>query len=200
MTQNDRDYFLIQVQNGYGLQYIPHELKDDKEIALLAVERYFPSFTHISERLKMDPDIAMCLVQKNGLLLGELNPVLRNNEKIVLTAIQNNPWAYEYASEILKKKRNIAMKAIQKNGLVVVCLDKDLKGDRYIIQKGITYGCSLKYVPNHLRRRKYIQKALSKGCRLSILKETPCEKDRGMLLYVCPRKNRPMCWWNTYII
>lgn len=131
-------------------------LKDDKELALLAVQKKGNLLEFASERLKNDKEVVMVAVQQNGAAIKFASENLQKDEEIVSIAIKNlkaiplllNEWknnkelmakainynykAFSYVSDKLKKDKDLILAAARKD---ISCLSySNLKGYKNITE------------------------------------------------------------------
>ena len=67
---------------GYSLNYASEELKNDKDIVLLAVNNYGPSLEFASDRLKNDKDVVNAATKNDRKAIRYASEDLKNDEEI----------------------------------------------------------------------------------------------------------------------
>lgn len=114
--KNDRELVLVSV-NKYGssLEYASDELKNDKEVVMIATKNCGSALAFASDDLRNDMEIVLNAVNTDGLALYYASDELKNNKEIVLSAIKENPRAIQYASEDMKNDREIVLTSLTGN-------------------------------------------------------------------------------------
>ena len=111
-------------------------LKDDKEVALAAMQYYIDipvfhrrphPFQHVSVRLTNDKDVALAAVEKKPEMLQFASNRLRDDEDVVLAAIKNMPFALEFASDRLKGERDVVLAAVSQHPGALEFASEELK-------------------------------------------------------------------------
>ena len=148
-------------QFGEFIKYASDELKDDKEIALIAVKNslYHEAFKYISERLKDDKEVALEAVLY-GSNIKFVSDRLKDDKEVVLTAIKNN-WSadsiYNYVSERLKNDRDIVIEAVKNKDDNIENIIEKFKTDREIAIVAINnYAGNFQYISKELQHDKEI--------------------------------------------
>ena len=89
-------------QDGNSIMYASDELRDNKEIAMLAIENSFYILPKLSIRLQSDPEIVMRIITRNPSFLANI-PRFKNNKDFMLEAVAQNPEIIKYASPELRE-------------------------------------------------------------------------------------------------
>ncbi len=118
------------------IEDISDDLKDDEEIALIAISVNANNIRYFSNRIKSKLDIVSIVVQKDGTLLKYLPDEVLSNYDVILSAIKQNGYSFAYASEFWSDNRDVFMLAIQ--NLNTIYSDM-LDSDNYV---GILYHAS----------------------------------------------------------
>ena len=167
--------------------YFTDELKDDKEVMLIAVENNGFMLKYASDKLKDDKDIVLKAVNQNGLALIYASDRLKNDKEVVLKAIESNTYAIEYASDELKKDKDIILKLIEKdgNGFVYPAYFTDeLKDDKEFMLKAIERNALLLIdASNRLKDDKdVVLKAVNKNGSALIYDSDRLKNDKDVVL------------------
>jgi len=101
--------------NGDALQYASKELKEDKDIVLVAVkDKYKTPLKHLNAKHSRKPnplwedfDVAMEAVKANGNNLQYFSEELRNNIEIAYTACQGSSFVFHYIGNKLKEEMKL---------------------------------------------------------------------------------------------
>ena len=59
-------FLITQKENGKSIKQVSKDLRNDKEVALKAVDKYGENLQLISEKLQNDRDIVLIAVEQNG--------------------------------------------------------------------------------------------------------------------------------------
>ena len=100
-------------QNGFALQYASERLKADKEVILLAVQSKTNALKFASAKVLSDESFILEVIKLDGCLLELISDDLKNNKKIVLAACSENGSSLEYASDNLKEDPEIVKVATE---------------------------------------------------------------------------------------
>lgn len=150
-------------QAGWVFRYVQEYFNSDREALLKAVEAWSEPFFSADEVLRKDvevistalkhasphffeqimksidpsmledPNIALQLVEKNGLVLKYLSASLQGNKPIVMAAVKNWGMALQYASSQLKKDSEVVKAAFVEHGASIYHADVILKGNKNFI-------------------------------------------------------------------
>jgi len=114
--KNDKDVVLIAVtNNGLALQYASETLKADKEIVLAAIKNHAAALEYASTILKSDVEIVETALKCNGRALLHCSDSLKANVEIVTIAITTNGSALEYATEEIRRDKKMVLLAVENN-------------------------------------------------------------------------------------
>ena len=94
-------------ENGEALRDAPDELKNDREVVLVAVAKYGAALEYASKDLKNDKEIVMVAVAHKAYALKYASAELKNDKEVVLAAVAQDGRALEYASDEVKKMTKI---------------------------------------------------------------------------------------------
>ena len=121
------------------IDYIPLDMRDDKDIAMAAVERDGKALYYLSERMRNDPDVVlaaawdlealecapdcffeekelvMSLVAANGRALCVVDERFRSDKCVVTAAVGNDGVALMWASEELQDCEEVVFQAVKNN-------------------------------------------------------------------------------------
>jgi len=115
----DRDVVTAAVhQNGSALEWASDELRDDRDVVLVAATNPATDdlLQHTSNRLRGDHEIVLAAVGCRGRELELASEELRNNRDVVLAAVGNDGSALGYASDDLKNDKEIVLAAVAHGG------------------------------------------------------------------------------------
>ena len=123
--------------DGRALEHASEELKDDREIVMIAVLDFWPAFQYASERLKGDRKFVIEVVLEKPWALKHASNALKGDQEVVMAAVSKDGTALTHATEGLKGDREVVTKAIFQNGLSVLSATNDMKGDEDVIRAAL---------------------------------------------------------------
>jgi len=151
-------------QHGWALHYVSRELRDNKQIAAIALSTSKDAYHLIDiSEFRDDNDVMFSAVCKAGYRLEVASARLRNCQRIVLAAVKSYGMALRYASDELKSNTQ--------RWFELLCF------------KILTH-CATpeRLIPKHLEKSSVVEAGTRLGC---IIKRTPC---RDSLAMYCPSK------------
>ncbi|KAG2373346.1 hypothetical protein C9374_012212 [Naegleria lovaniensis] len=135
--RSNKDVILEAIkQNKKALQWVPMNLLTDLSFMLKVVTLIFPEFEGLkfaSDDLKNDKDIALVAVKKDGNALNFVSAALKSDYDVVLAAVRQYEHALVYASNDLRNDKEIVLEAIRKYGSALCFASDELKKDREIV-------------------------------------------------------------------
>ena len=137
----DKNAALLAVANDWNhVMYLPHELRGDRDVALVALQKSKlalswlrsptsgagdnealivgavantrDSLVYASSRLKGYPEFMKQIVKINAHALKHASPNIKNDPMVVFAAVKANPDSLEHASEQLKSDRAFVLKIL----------------------------------------------------------------------------------------
>ena len=106
---------LIVESDGFALEYVSNEFKNNREVVLAAVNRNSEALKFASHELRADPEVVMAAVKENGYSLAYASAELRADRDIVIAAVERDGYALEYASDALKADREVVLEAMKRD-------------------------------------------------------------------------------------
>lgn len=174
----------IKRKGHHALQVISERLKDDKEVAIEAINYQPLCYNYISDRLQYDKDIVLlvlkdesemknipeCFTNNKEVMLDFfnqriLNPQslqnlqyvsddLKDDLEVVMSAIKQDPLNLQFAGKRFKEDKNLAMLALQNKGSLEF-LSEELKNDREVVLLALkNNGSQLQFASNRLKNDK----------------------------------------------
>lgn len=138
-TQKGRIHLLKGLKKkSLNLENATKAQKDDKNLALVAINQSAQNFLFLSDRLKDDEYVVYQAVKKDGLLLEHASERLKNHEKTVWSALLSNPLALEFASEALQDNEAMVNFCVNKSGQSLLFANKRFKEDKDLVKLAIT--------------------------------------------------------------
>lgn len=183
---DDKDCAIAAIKRKglHSLKVISDRLKDDKEVAIAAINYQPACYNFISDRLKNDKEIILLALSDEGLMesipvsyrdnkevmmaafsIKHLNPQglqnlqyvserLKNDSEIVIAAIKQEGFNLQFAPSEFKKDKNLAMLAIKNNGSLEF-LSKSLRNDKEIVILALkNNGSQLQFASDTLKNDK----------------------------------------------
>ena len=137
----------------------------------------------MDKQLLDNRNIALKLLENQGMFLEELNDNFKQDRLVVLKAIANNGLALKYATNKLKSDPSVVAKAIEQNVKSVEYMDRDLWKDRSIVSLIlIKNGMYLEYVDQSLKNDEdAVFKAVSQNSRASEYMDTQLWSDEKIV-------------------
>lgn len=159
---HDNRDLILQIVNdeyfdGYALNYISEELKNDYDIFIAAVQRVYWTIEFASYELQMNHDIAMAAVKTDGDALSYLPSEIRANREIVMEAVRNDGCALYYASEELKNDRELVMEAVLQDAYALRWASEEMQADYEMVLEAVQRkGYVLEYASDELKANRVI--------------------------------------------
>ena len=142
---------------GWQLDNVSDEFKDDKEIVLAAVNESGYALQFASEAMRNDKEVVLVAVSNRGSALGSASDDLRNDREVVLAAINSDGDALEHAAEPFKKDATIVEIAVSQSGRALQYAAEQFQGDMKIVILAIeNSGSALEYACEALRNHRDI--------------------------------------------
>lgn len=109
---NEHRTKIQQTDNGLGtplseVRVLPEDLRNNKEVALKAIETDTSYINSISKSLKNDIDVAKKIMEKRPKDFENLSERIRDNKTIALDAVKRDASLYNFVSERLKIDEDI---------------------------------------------------------------------------------------------
>lgn len=132
--RDNKEIAMIAVKkDGLVLKSVSMRLKADKELVLEAVKNNPESIKFARYALRCDSEVVLVAVQLNGLTLRHACGDSKNNREIVIAAVHQNCKSLQYANDAFKNDKNIVLKAVSKDAMVLEYASINLKNDKYIV-------------------------------------------------------------------
>ena len=111
--------------------------RDNKNVALIAIEKNPFAIKEISERLKDDEQIAIKAIGIYGNTYEYLSERLKNKREIVIKALEHPGEIVKFLPQKFYKDREIILKCIQKNGDILKHVYENFKNDEEIVWEAV---------------------------------------------------------------
>lgn len=137
-----------------NLDIIPERFKNNKEIALAAVNSDWQAYTNLSDSIQLDIEVQYAYYK--GALTED--PTIYNNrssKEVVEQCVQFDYSLMYYADSTLKKDKDYALKLIEYNGNLLKYLHNNLKGDKDIVTRAFKKNSeSIQYADKSLMKNR----------------------------------------------
>jgi hypothetical protein len=144
--------------NGSTIQYCPDSYKINRSIVISAINNLKNSYDEILESLpsemRCDKEVVLLAVNKNGYNLKYADYLLKIDSEVVLSAVKNYGDSLEFADDLIKDNTEIVTQAVKsKNYQALKYASERLKNDREIVKLAIKSSSeNLKYSSIILRK------------------------------------------------
>jgi hypothetical protein len=136
--RNEYDIALAGVEeNGFDLSLLSRENQNNKNIVLAAISKKPQSGTAIafaSDALKDDEDIALIAINNDPLALEYISSRLQNHRTIVEAAVSKNGETLKYASHNMKNDKDVVLKAVTQSKTAFKYASFQMRTDEDILQ------------------------------------------------------------------
>lgn len=107
MAKRDDKNFVIEAVkvNGASLVFASERLRNDAEVAKIAIENDMNAFQYASENLRSNKDLVLHTVRMWGTPLEYASEELRNDKQVVVAAIKARASSIQFASNALKSDK-----------------------------------------------------------------------------------------------
>lgn len=183
--KNDKELALLAVKNsGKMLKYVSNELKKDREIVFTAIKCYPSAHKFVDKTFKKDKDFALVLASVDPYALRHLDSKFKKDDEVVLKSLDLSAIALQYADKKYGKDRNIVLKAVGMCGSMLEFADEKIKKDREVVLKAVQQnGLSLFYADASLKNDKdIVLKAVQQNGRSLGYASNILKKDRDVVL------------------
>jgi hypothetical protein len=121
------------------------ELKNDKDVVLLAVKQYGRSLNHASQEIQKDKDVVLAAVKQESSALEFVHKELQNDKDVVLDVVKKDGTHLEYAKKYQDNK-DIVWEAVKQNGVALKFTSKEFQNDKELVLEALkTFDSALKH-------------------------------------------------------
>jgi hypothetical protein len=113
---------------------LPPQYRDDREIAVKALNDDGGCFQHLSERLRDDRELAMVAIGDRGMYLQHASPRLRDDKEVVLLARNEAGSTWDFVSERLKKDLEVVATYVSENAYIMEKLSPELRDSQQVVE------------------------------------------------------------------
>eukprot|EP01080_Neovahlkampfia_damariscottae_P009184 gene9184-1272_t len=154
--RNDKEIALKAMERGYNLKHVSNRLKKDRDVVKKAVIWYGSCFEFADDTLKDDDEMIAYQVLSNfSEGLSYLDDELKNNPEIVTFAMSRGEYSFKHASDQLKKNKQFVSKVVSKNGMLLKFAEQSLKDNQEIVSIALKQnGKALEFASEKLRNHK----------------------------------------------
>ncbi|MBR3133699.1 MAG: DUF4116 domain-containing protein [Clostridia bacterium] len=138
-------------RNPRLLEYVPSDIPNYKEIALLSVREFGRVLQYVPFDTPGYEEIAMEAVKQNSYMLEYVPENLQNYKEIALLAVKKNGYVLEYVPFDVPDYGEIAIEAIRENGIALKYVSKNTSNYEEIVMEAVKHdGSALRYVSNNI--------------------------------------------------
>ncbi|CAB9513276.1 expressed unknown protein [Seminavis robusta] len=167
MRDNKEIVMIAVSHNGLELKFASRRLQQDRDVVLAAVESNPMALEHASEDLKADTEIVVRALKKEGRVLRFATERLRGDVDLVMMAISSTWTALRYAAESVRNDEGVVLAAISKNGVAMSFAGDSLKNDDSFVAKAVERdGIALSYTGDKLKRDPFLRRVAFDGRKL----------------------------------
>jgi len=143
----------------FRLADAPEDVKDNKELVMIACRRNGRAFRYASDSLRNDRDFVLKVFCVDSSAFPYLSEELRNDREIVLAACQQDGWALQYVSKELRNDKEVALTACRRYGGALdyeaLKYATNLRGEKaFLLDICRHHGGALKFASQQLREDK----------------------------------------------
>jgi len=125
--------------SGMQLAVAPSEIREQRDLVLLAVMQNGRALEYASPELRADSTVVLAAVSSQGMALEFAAPGLRGNREVVITAVRGQGEALQFASDALRNDREVALCAVPPSrGAAFKFASKDLRDDRDSVLEAVS--------------------------------------------------------------
>ena len=157
--RNDKEVAMLAVcKDGCALEYVSTQLRSDKEVVAAAVTKEGAlAFRYASDELRDDKEVGLIAVTKDGRALQYASTHLRSDKEVVAAAITDRGEAVRYASDELRDDKEVAMLAVCKDGCALEYVSTQLRSDKEVVAAAVTdRGEAVRYASDEMRDDKEV--------------------------------------------
>lgn len=138
--------------SGESIKFLPIEMRDNEELAKVAIMQDPAAFRYISERLQGSYEFAKLAIEKDASLLEHTCTEICSNKSIVISAVTNHGSMIKCASTELQDDEELAYIAILNDPSSFKYLSKRLRDDDDLVYIAVQLkGYNLVYANFRLR-------------------------------------------------
>jgi hypothetical protein len=164
-VKNDKELAMIAVDNdGFSLKFLSSRLKNDEEIVLAALGSFSTSFEFASERLKNDVSFIKKAIEISPVSIAYIPTDIRYDKSIALAAVKKLPIVCKELPIELRGDKDIMFEATRRmSEMTAKYSSMDIKNDKgfilRIISDSMTKKNMMYYLPKRLREDQDIKSA-----------------------------------------
>lgn len=121
----------------YLMVFMRHQLRQNREIAILAMEKDPAWACLLYPKLLEDREMLLIACRTSGLMLQEAPLVLQADKEVVLAAVQQAGEALDFASPALKANAEVVLVAVRQKGEALQFADFTMQSDRSVVELAV---------------------------------------------------------------
>jgi hypothetical protein len=144
-------------QYSLSFRNVTYTLRNDKEVALKAVQLDYNNFKYLNMRLKDDKEVVFKAIRNNARALKYASYRLRNDkETVLLCTMKKYDWFNQsnlkFASVTLRSDKEIVLEHVKFDGKALEFASEKLQDDIDVVSIAVTNdGCALKFASDNLK-------------------------------------------------
>ena len=142
----DRDFVegLIRAGNETAFKHASEDLRNDKDMALLAVSKKHFAYAYIGDSLKQDKDVAIAALQSGYYRDGNFSSPggwiakeLMADPEIAHYAIETDTFNFTYLPEAMQHDKEMALKTVELYGHALRLMPDEFKADKDVVMAAV---------------------------------------------------------------
>ena len=141
----DIEVLCAAVKSGWSFDKVVDELKNNKKIVMASVERTPRDFEKLSEEFRNDESVLLAALEKKESFFSPYqfaSDALKSNKEVAMKVMNKNGMSLEYVSDDLKKDREVVLAAVQNRGHSLQYADESFRKDREVVMFAAQDGAS----------------------------------------------------------
>ena len=136
---------------GRVIQYVPFDVPGYEEIALESVKQNCNMLEHVPKNLPNYKEIALSAVRETGIVLEYVPFDVQDYEEIALEAVKQDGFSLKYVPTNISNYEEIALEAVKQDGSSLKYVPTNISNYEEIALEAVKQdGSSLKYVPTNI--------------------------------------------------
>lgn len=149
--REDPEVVTAAIQTGYGFESTSDRLRDNRDVALAAVQRPPYPLELVSDRLRDDREVVLKALARRPLALEFASERLRDDAELVLVAVRGDGYALQFASERLRDDIEVVLQSVQTNRCALEFASERLRGQEELVLQAVREAAALEFESERLR-------------------------------------------------
>ena len=171
---------------------LPEHLEQDREIALLVIKKDGMTLGDSRNHLRADKELVLAAIQQNGRALQYASEDLRQDREVVLAAVQQDGMALEYAGPF-RQDREVVLTAVQQDGMALESASEELQEDREVVLTAVQQdGMALESASGELQEDREVVFAAVQQDGMALMYADQFRQDREIVLAAVSQDGRAL--------